>query len=252
MSIVGSIQARMNSTRLPGKTLRMVAGKPLLGWQISRLKKSRLLDDIVVATSTSPEDDLLEEYCDQNEIKCFRGSEHDVLGRVAGLIEKYEIDTHVELYCDCTLIDPHIIDELIGFYLKMQPHYDCVCNSLKTTYPPGQEAVVHRGSLLIDVNRRVRNDDPMREHVGVHITKNAMYNVCNLSAPTHYFFPDMYLEVDTINDLKVISEVIDHFSNLGVEHFSLAEMITYLNEHPDLLAINRSEHRRWKEFRDEC
>ena len=65
MKIVGSIQARMNSTRLPGKTLRMVAGKPLLGWQISRLQRSRLLDEIIVATSTSSDDDVLEQFCDQ-------------------------------------------------------------------------------------------------------------------------------------------------------------------------------------------
>ena len=135
MSIVGSIQARMNSTRLPGKTLRMVAGKPLLGWQISRLKKSRLLDDIVVATSTSPEDDLLEEYCDQNEIKCFRGSEHDVLGRVAGLIEKYEIDTHVELYGDCPLIDPEIIDDMVNKYLKEKKTYYTMEYDNNSTFP---------------------------------------------------------------------------------------------------------------------
>ena len=90
MKIVGSIQPRMNSTRLPGKTLRMVAGKPLLGWQISRLQRSRLLDEIIVATSTSSDDDVLEQFCDQNEIRCFRGSENDVLGRIAGAIEAYE------------------------------------------------------------------------------------------------------------------------------------------------------------------
>ena len=78
--------------------LRMVAGKPLLGWQIARLQRSRLLDEIIVATSTSSDDDVLEHFCDQNEIRCFRGSENDVLGRIAGAIEAYDIETHVELY----------------------------------------------------------------------------------------------------------------------------------------------------------
>ena len=251
MKIVGSIQARMNSTRLPGKTLTMIAGRPLLAWQISRLRRSRLLDEIIVATSTSPDDDILEEFCDKNEVRCFRGSEHDVLGRIAGAIDTYEIETHVELYGDCPLIDPHIIDETIGFYLKERPKYDCVCNTIKTTYPPGQEVVVHKGSALIDVNNTVGHDDPLREHVGIHITKNPVYSVFNLEAPNHYDYPEIYLEVDTTNDLKVVSEIIHHFCEKGSEHFSLAEMIAYLKSRPDLTAINKAEERRWKEFRDE-
>ena len=241
----------MNSTRLPGKTLRMVSGKPLLGWQISRLQRSRLLDEIIVATSTSSDDDVLEQFCDQNEIRCFRGSENDVLGRIAGAIEAYDIETHVELYGDCPLIDPHIVDELVGFYIKNQPELDCVCNTIRTTYPPGQEVVVHKGLALIEANELVGSHDPMREHVGIHITKNPTYNVLNVEAPVHYFYPDMYFEVDTANDLKVVSNIIDHFCELGSEHFSLAEMISYLKSRPDVAAVNQAEQRRWKEFRDE-
>ena len=250
MRIIGSIQARMSSTRLPGKILKKVGGKPLLAWQISRLQQSRLLDDVIVATSISEADDLVEEFCNQNDVKCFRGSEHDVLARIAGAIEEYNIDIHVELYGDCPLIDPHIVDEFIGFYLKSLPRYDCVCNTIKTTYPPGQEVLVHKGSILIDVNQVVKKDDPMREHVGIHITKNSLYKVINLEAPEHYFHPEIYLEVDTYNDFKVVSQIIDHFYDLAPTHFSLAQMIAYLTARPDLVAINQTEERRWKEFRD--
>ena len=141
--VVATIQARMGSSRLPGKVLADIHGHPMLKRQINRLKRSRLIDEIIVATSTSRKDNQIEEFCIQNKIKVFRGSEKDVLGRIANLLEKFKFDIHVELYGDSPLLDVSIIDEMICLFYKYHSDYDYFSSSLKTTYPPGLEVSVY-------------------------------------------------------------------------------------------------------------
>ena len=116
MDIVASIQARMGSTRLPGKVLKDISGKPMLLWHVERLRRSRLIDNVIVATSTAEADDEIELFCKNHSILCFRGSENNVLNRIANLIRKYNIITHVEFCGDSPLIDPQIVDEFIGYF----------------------------------------------------------------------------------------------------------------------------------------
>ena len=118
MNITATIQARMNSKRLPGKVLENILGKPMLQWQIERLKRSRLVDDIILATTDSKKDDPIQELCEKLNIKFYRGSENDVLGRVNNLLQKYDVEIHLECFGDSPLIDPQIIDEFIGFFKK--------------------------------------------------------------------------------------------------------------------------------------
>ena len=120
MKIIATIQARMGSTRLPGKVLKDICGKPMLLWQVDRIKKSRLIDDVIIATTTSPKDDEIVQFGIKNNIKYYRGSEDDVLNRVASLICKFGIDLHIEFCGDSPLPDPQLIDEFIGYYLKNQ------------------------------------------------------------------------------------------------------------------------------------
>ena len=115
--IVASIQARMGSTRLPGKVLADICGKPMLLWQVERIRKSRLIDEVVVATTTSSKDDQIEQFCIKNKISFYRGSEEDVLKRISSLIKDFKINLHLEFCGDTPLSDPQIIDEFIGYYL---------------------------------------------------------------------------------------------------------------------------------------
>lgn len=252
MRIVGTIQARMGSSRLPGKVMKDVCGKPLLAWQLGRLQRSRLMDEVVVATTTNPLDNCIADYCAEHNIPCFRGSEDDVLGRIANTLRTYDVDIHVEFFGDSPLVDPHIIDEVIGMYLKVKDQYDCVCNSLKTTYPPGQEVLVHRGDVLQIADETIPHMDPMREHVSVHLTKNPDVRVLNLEAPDNYYYPNMYLEVDTENDFSLITEIVSHFNKLGKKYFSLSQIIDFMQSRPELIKLNQEEERRWKEFRDDA
>lgn len=251
MKIIGTIQARLGSSRLPGKVLKEIAGKPLLLWHIERLKRSRLLDDVIVATTINPQDDDIVKLCKAHNIKYFRGSEEDLLNRIVSAIEEFKIDIHVEFFGDSPLTDAHIIDEVIGFYLKNKDIYDYVSNLLKTTYPPGQEVVVYRGSALVEVDRIVLPNDPLREHVSLNIVRNSKYKVFNLEAPPWYNYPEIYLEVDEQEDFELISNIVKYFLSQGQEYFSLAQILDYLNKNKELININNKIHRRWKEFRNE-
>lgn len=251
MKITATIQARMGSKRLPGKVLREIAGKPLLLWQVERLRNSRLIDRIVIATSTSTQDDSIANFCIKNGIEFYRGSENDVLSRVANLIGDLDVDIHVECFGDSPLVDPQIIDEFIGFYLKYSSNIDYVTNALNTTYPPGMEVSVYSGEILQRVNSLISADDPLREHVGFNITRfKQLFKLKNLEAPKKFKYPDIYLEVDTKTDFILIENIILNFNNKSKYYFGLAEILNYLHENPHLVDINRDVQRRWKLLRD--
>src|SRR4051812_31540419 len=108
------IEARMTSTRLPGKVLRPLLGKPMIQQMIERIKRARTLDQIIVATTERSTDDPLVSLAHLLGVSVFRGSEEDVLGRVLGAAEKYEIDWIVEIPGDCPLVDPGLIDKMVG------------------------------------------------------------------------------------------------------------------------------------------
>ena len=110
------IEARMGSTRLSGKTLFPIVGKSVLALLIERLSFAREINDIIVAIPTKPEDDMIEKFCVQNKIKCFRGPSEDVLGRVYQAAKKYDTDIIVEVTGDCPLLDPWLIDECIRIF----------------------------------------------------------------------------------------------------------------------------------------
>jgi spore coat polysaccharide biosynthesis protein SpsF len=252
MRVVATIQARMRSSRLPGKVLKMLSGKPMLLWQVERIRRSRLVDQVFVATTTSTVDDEIAFYCKKNKIDCFRGSEEDVLNRIASLIRKIDVDLHVECYGDSPLTDPQLIDEFIGFYLKHKLNYDYVANSMDTTYPPGMEVAVYPGYIINELEKRLPTDDPLREHVGYNITRFPdQYRLFSLVAPVWYRYPDTYLEVDTIADFEKMRKIIGHFSKLNIGHFTLSQILDLLQSKPEWNKINMHEERRWKKLRDE-
>jgi len=251
VKITASIQARMGSSRLPGKVLADICGKPMLLWQIERIQRSRLVDQIVVGTSTSSLDDEIESFCDSHGVECFRGSEDDVLGRIAELIRKNDVDLHVECYGDSPLIDPQLIDEFVGYYLKYSDEADYFSSALKTTYPPGLEVTLYPGRVLMEVEQIVSRDDPMREHVGYNITRfRDKYRLRSLEAPSWFSFPNIYLEVDTEEDLTLMRSVVGHFVDKDQEYFSLAEILSMLKNDPKLSESNINVERRWKSLRE--
>ena len=250
MNIVGSIQARMNSSRLPGKVLKEICGKPMLLWHIERLRRSRLLGDVVVATTVNKADDVIADLCREHHVPCYRGSENDVLHRVVSLIKEFKADVHAEFFGDSPLTDAAIVDEVVQFYLDHQKAYDFVSNSLKTTYPPGQEVLVYRASALLEADQSIRKDDPLREHVSIHMTQHPdKFRLFNIEAPESYHFPDLYLEVDEPADFELVAGIIAHFQSKGQAYFGLGDIIEFLSQYEAFAASNRNVERRWKQFR---
>ena len=250
MKVTATIQARMGSSRLPGKVLMDICGKPMLLWQVERIRRSRLVDEIIIATTFSKADDAIETFCKKNNIKLFRGSENDVLYRLASLISKENIDIHLECYGDSPFIDPQIIDECIGFYLKKNIPNGYFSSALETTYPPGMEVTIYRGKMLIEVNNLISKNDPLREHVGYNITRfKDKFPLFSLVAQDYLYNPDIYLEVDTKEDIEVLREVTKYFLKINKKHFSFIEIVNFLNENHDLIKKNKFVERRWKDLR---
>jgi spore coat polysaccharide biosynthesis protein SpsF len=249
MKVVASIQVRMGSGRFPGKVMKEVReGRPLLGYLLDRLRLSSVLDQIVVATSTRAENDVIEEFCHSESIPCFRGSEDDVLERTVEALMSQKADIGVEVFGDCPLIDPAIVNNMVTYFLE-NPGYDFVGNDLRTTYPPGMEVEVFLLDALKDSHQRV-SDPLIREHGTLFIRQNPdIYNLINLDAPSDLSRPEMELEVDTVEDFQVIKAVIEHFSTR--KDYSLSEIIQFMDSDKTLARINQGIPRRWREARYE-
>lgn len=247
MSIDATIQARMGSSRLPGKVLKTIVGKPLLALQVERIRQSQLIDRVIITTSDLPQDDPIEALAEELGVLCYRGSENDVLGRVVAALKKYRVDLHLEFHGDSPLPDPFLIDTMVGFYLKYENRFDLVTNALRTTYPPGTEAWIYPAEVLFDAEKNVK-DIAARESVSDHIYSHTdRYQACNLEAPPWLYYPNFYLEVDTPLDFQMVRMIFEHFYPQD-PGFSLRQIIDFLLTHPEIAALNQHEVRRWKEF----
>ncbi len=249
MKISATIQARMGSSRFPGKVLTPIVGKPMLQLQLERIQQSRLIDEIIVATSDKKQDDAIEQLTQKMGLLCHRGSESDVLGRVIGAFKAHQVELNVEFMGDSPLPDPTLIDAFLGFFIKNAGQYNYLTNRLKTTFPPGAEITIYPARLLIDSEKEAVKPEH-REHVGLHVYTNPKYRVCNLEAPVGLRAPDRYLIVDEKEDLEVITAIYEHFypKNPG---FSLAQIIDFLEENPTLAARNQAIERRWRIYRQD-
>lgn len=251
MKIVASIQIRMGSSRLPGKALKEIAGKSLLEWQIERLKRSLLIDEIIVATTHKPQDDVLEQEANRLEVSCFRGSEDNVLERVCQAVENSKADIHLEFYGDSPFVDPLLIDQTIGYLLKNFSHLDYVTTALKTTYPPGLEVTAYKANCLSRAHQSTASSDPLREHTGPNIHKLNDIVLENLEAPAEFNYPEFYFEIDTQEDFLMLSTLIQLVLNKYGSKFTTQNLIEIAKQNPEIMEMNTNVHRRWKAFRTE-
>ena len=235
MRIVSTIEARIGSTRLPEKTRKEIVGKPMLELLIERLKRARKIDEIVVATTTEPEDKVITELAERVGVKWFRGSSEDVLDRVLQAAKAYKADIIVEMTGDNPLLDPELVDEAISLYLK--GNYDYVSNAIKETYPDGLNVQVFSVKVLDEV-ARITNDPADRENVSLYIYEHPeKYRLYNMEAPPEYYHPEYRWTVDTEEDLQFVTAVYENLYYKKPD-FSLADIMQLLKEKPELLKIN--------------
>lgn len=234
--IVAIIQARMSSTRLPGKVLKKVQGTPLLKFQVDRIKKSSLLNEIVVATSLRVEDCVIEEFCYDNEIECFRGSEDDVLERYYKCAQKYDADTIVRLTADCPLSDPKVIDDAIRLFTYEQADY--AANTVppeSSKFPDGSDVEVFTMEALSRAFREAK-DSHDREHVTFYFWKyNNGFKTVQLDYVRDY--SKYRFTVDYPEDFKVVEFVIKELKNRN-SFGHLEEIIEILDSNPEIKVKN--------------
>lgn len=235
--VVASIEARMGSSRLPGKVLMDINGKPALSRLVDRLGMCRSLDGIVVATSTSEGDDVLARWCNDNGVACYRGSEDDVLNRVVEAQKFMGADLVVEITGDCPLTDPEIVD--LGVETFLAHDVDVVSNCGQAlTWPMGQYVQVFPLALLDEVDRTI--DDPaVHEHVSLYFYDHPeRYQLIDLIAPRRWQEPAWRMQLDYPEDLRFQNEVFRRLEPLHGEGFGIEEVMSLLRREPELVQIN--------------
>lgn len=235
MKIVIIVQARMTSTRLPGKVLKMVLGKSLLEYQIERLRRVKLAHEIVIATTTNAADEPIVELCDRLSLSYFRGSEQDVLARYHEAAKLHQADGVVRVTSDCPLIDPQVIDKVIQFYMNHQGEYDYVSNCLERSYPRGMDTEVFSFQALQQAFLEA-TAPPEREHVTPFIYRQPeryrLAQVVYFQNQSHHRWT-----VDTPEDFELIKRIIEALDPKFPE-FTLEDCLNLLEQHSDWSIIN--------------
>jgi spore coat polysaccharide biosynthesis protein SpsF len=226
------IQARMSSTRLPGKVMLDVAGKPLLQRVIGRAQRAQKLDQVIIATSEHEADEVIARFCRDIEVPCFRGSEDDVLDRYYRAAKHFKAESVVRLTADCPLLDPAVIDMVVDRF--HEGGYDYLSNSLECTYPDGLDTEVFTMSTLDRAWREARLKSE-REHVTAYIYKHPeifrVGSVKNESAD----YSAMRWTVDEPQDLEFVRAIYTHFDGCPP---GLNGIVEWLEQHPELADIN--------------
>ena len=229
--ITASINARMGSTRLPGKALADINGQPLLSLLLKRLKKADMVDGFVLATTTNPEDDILRDWAAAEGIDCFRGSEKDVLRRTVEAHEMMGSDIVVRVCGDTPLLDPHLIDVAVCHVLTGE--CDIAMSAHDRTYPHGVSAHVCRMKDLRYLDETL-TDPVLREHVTLHLYESGAYRVHKMQGKPEWECVGQRLQVDYPEDLGIVRLI---HSRLG-DDCDVADIVALLRREPWIRGIN--------------
>jgi len=233
--VVAIIQARVGSSRLPGKVLKDVCGKPMLWHMLNRLGFSKQISDIVLAIPNSKPNNRLEEFAKEFSIRCFRGSEEDVLARYYDAATEFGANVVVRLTSDCPLIDPRITDLVIAEHLASEVDYTSGGN--KGGFPRGLDTEVFNFDALKRAYEEAKQDYE-REHVTPYIYLHPeIFKLKSVEATEKLRRPALRLTVDTEEDLKLIRGIFTRLYR-DDQIFYAEDVINLLDKHPELVAIN--------------
>ena len=242
--IVCTIEARMTSTRLPGKVLLPLAGKASLQFQIERIMRSRYVDCVVVATTVNPQDDPIVELCGRIGCNVFRGSEEDVLGRVLGAVRFVDGDLLVETTGDCPLVDHRHIDKLIELFYSGD--FDYVSNVVERSFPDGFDVQVFPTAILAEIDT-LTADPVHRVHVSNYIYNHPQrYRLGNWKASGVMNWPELGLTLDEQADYALLQVVVNRLLSDN-EDFSAEDVVALLRQNPEMVTINAHVQRKTME-----
>jgi len=230
--IIGIIQARMGSSRFPGKVMESVCGKPLIGHMLDRLKMSRLLEKVIIATSTDMKNDSLCEYLQKRGTDVFRGDEDDVLDRFYKAAITYHPSSVMRLTGDCPLIDPVICDHLIQSFLEKKVDYAC----LTPAFAEGLDCEIMTMETLKKIYQKAQMKSE-REHVTLylHNHKNdfAVFKLDNYRDDSLY-----RIVVDEPEDFIVVKKIMEYFYEQNKELFTFEKIKEFLDRESELKKVN--------------
>lgn len=229
--VVAIVQARMSSTRLPSKVMKPICGRPILWHVVNRLKASELLDEVVVATTTEPSDDVIAEWCVLNGTPFYRGSLNDVLDRYFNAAKEFGARTIVRVTSDCPLVDPALVDRAIERF--SEGGFDHV--SIDSSFPDGLDAEVFSIEALGKAHREAALASE-REHVTPYIWKNPrIFRLDRIKSAAD--LSRMRWTVDDAKDLEFVTRVFEGVGGNG-KIFHYEDVLQFLRKNPQLLKIN--------------
>lgn len=235
------VQARMGSTRLPGKVLKEICGKPLLELELERIQESSKIDKIIVTTTINKEDDSIIGFCEKKNIDHYRGSESDVLDRYYQTSKYYGVnknDIIVRLTGDCPLIDPNVIDEVIELFMNSKTDY--ASNIEPPTYPDGLDVEVFGFSVLKKAWEEAQLPSE-REHVTPYIRNNPnLFKKVNLKNKND--LSDYRWTVDEKEDYKFVKKIYNKLYKED-KYFSTEQIIDFIKSQPNIVKINEKFER---------
>lgn len=227
MHVLGILQARLSSSRLPGKVMKPLLGQPMLARQIERIRRAGRLDALILATSSDASDDPLEALCQELGMVCHRGPLDDVLARFWQAAQPYRPDHVVRLTGDCPLADPVLIDAVIGHHLASGADYTSNC--LIPSYPDGLDVETMRWTALDAAHREARSPAE-REHVTLFIHRRRDRFACeNIAAP--HDLSALRWTVDEAADFALV-EAVYRALYPAKPDFTTADILAWLDANP--------------------
>lgn len=240
-TVVAIIEARMTSSRLPGKHLLLANGKSMLQHLVERLRLVPLIDRIVIATTINPADDDLVDFAKSINADFYRGSELDVMGRVVEAGKAFAADVVCEVTGDCPIIDPELVEHAIRTFFANDASY--VNYGVRAGLPDGMGCQVFHWSALRQSAEMTQT--PLdREHVTLHIKRHPeLFRPIYMTAPKSLYWPELCVTLDELDDYKLLKEIIEYFGTAN-PHFSCEQVIKLLRENPNLAGINQHVKRK--------
>ena len=235
--IVAIIQARMGSTRFPGKVLKELDGVPLLRLQIDRVRAAAKVDKIVVATTIESSDDLIERFCIDHEVDFFRGSENDVLARYYECAVEFKASVVVRLTADCTLCDPILIDDVLDLYFKSDVDYAANTVPPETSlWPDGSDVEVFSFKALEKAHVEAISIED-REHVTFFLWNNKNNNFKTAQLENSSDWSQYRFTIDYPEDYQVIKLLYAEIRSRGL-FGNVHEIVSILNDMPEIKKLN--------------
>ena len=233
MKTVAIVQARVGSTRLPGKVLLDLVGRTVLDRVVQRVRQFTMIDDVIVATSSERADNPIIDECDRIGVASFRGSESDVLDRFVGAVRETDADVCVRLTADCPLLDPGVSDNIISLFL-LADDADYASNKIPQSFPRGLDTEVFTRDALERAAREAR-EPYERVHVTPYIYRHPeIFSL--LSVTSDVDRSDWRWTIDTPEDIEFVREIYRRLDSRG--DFGWQDVVALLENEPSLMWIN--------------